>query len=308
MLQIFTIIAPLFLIIFMSALVQKVTKVGDRWSDVLNEFAFKVGLPSLIFSVLVQTPFSFQEQAEILLVNSGFFLIAFPFIALLGRALRLSPKMFRTFFICCVFFNMAYLGIPVITQISGPQALPQISIIIAIHLFWLFTIGIGYLEHLEAKKSTQVLADILRKFLKNPLLIAVLLGITVSALQIPVPEIIQQPLEMIGASVTPLVLIVIGFFIGSSKVGYPSHWVPVLLFSVMTLFILPAGMYFGLQLSGYDPSRFFISILEIAMPIGITPFAFADQYDLDKTFIARAVVLSTILSAFSLPFWISVLS
>ncbi len=44
------------------------------------------------------------------------------------------------------------------------------------------------------------------------------------------------------------------------------------------------------------------------MPLAITPFALADKYNLDKDFIARSIILSTILSAISLPFWISLLT
>jgi predicted permease len=43
------------------------------------------------------------------------------------------------------------------------------------------------------------------------------------------------------------------------------------------------------------------------MPLAITPFALARQYDLDQEFIARSIVMSTVLSLISLPFWISLL-
>jgi hypothetical protein len=43
------------------------------------------------------------------------------------------------------------------------------------------------------------------------------------------------------------------------------------------------------------------------MPLAITPFALADKFDLDKKFIARAIVLSTILSIITIPLWISIL-
>jgi predicted permease len=40
------------------------------------------------------------------------------------------------------------------------------------------------------------------------------------------------------------------------------------------------------------------------MPLAITPFALADKYKLEKMFIARAIVLSTILSAITIPIWV----
>ncbi len=42
------------------------------------------------------------------------------------------------------------------------------------------------------------------------------------------------------------------------------------------------------------------------MPLAITPFALSDKYFLNKVFISRAIVLSTILSIITLPFWIAI--
>ena len=118
---------------------------------------------------------------------------------------------------------------------------------------------------------------------------------------------VLRALEMTSVSVTPIVLIVIGIFIGNSKIGKLLEWIPIFIFSLLTLIILPAGFYYGVKLFGYSPSVFSSSIIEAAMPLAITPFALADRYNLDKKFIARSIALSTTLSVISLPFWISIL-
>ena len=75
----------------------------------------------------------------------------------------------------------------------------------------------------------------------------------------------------------------------------------------MTLMILPGLFYFGVKLFGFAPSEFSASIIEAAMPLAITPFALADIYKLNKGFIARSIVLSTILAIITIPFWTSIL-
>ncbi len=151
MIQVLTIIAPLFLIIFASALLQKFKNIGDEWSKVLNEFALKIGLPVLIFSALAKTSFSFKAEAALIIANSLFLLLSFVLAVIVGKILRLNKQMFLTLFICFTFGNIAYLGIPVLTEVSGVQILPTVSLIIAVYLFWLFTIGIGYLHRQERK-------------------------------------------------------------------------------------------------------------------------------------------------------------
>jgi len=305
MFEIVAIIAPLFLIIFGSAFLTRLKIADEHWITVLNNYALKIGFPALIFAALSKTTFHFAEHAGLIIANSVFLLGSFLLAYIIGRLFKLPHKLFRTLFLCLAFGNVAYLGIPVLVQMWGDAILPTASIIVAVYLFWLFTVGIGYLEFGRKQKKAATLHLLLLKLLKNPLLLAVILGIIVSAFQVPIPGIIQQSISMISASVTPIVLIVIGLFLGGAKFGKLSHWYPIIAFSLVTLLVIPSLFYFGLLVFGFSVADFSHSIVEAAMPLAITPFALADEYNLDKHFIARSIVLSTVLSIVTLPFWIS---
>lgn len=308
MTQILAVIAPLFIVIFASALLQKFKNIGGDWTKVLNDFALKIGFPALIFSALSKAPFSFSEQAQLIIANSLFILAGFLAAITIGKILRLEKQMCKTLFICFIFGNVAYLGIPILVQISGEKILPTASLIVAIYLFWLFTVGIGYLDYSIDKNKKTVAKNVIKNLFKNPLLLSVILGIIIGSLRITLPAILLKSLDMITASVTPTVLIVIGLFIGKSKIGKLTEWLPILLFSILTLVILPAVFYYGAKFAGFAPNQFSTSIIQAAMPLAITPFALADKYNLNKIFVARSIVLSTILSVISLPFWISILT
>jgi predicted permease len=307
MLEIIIVIAPLFLIIFGSAIFQKVTNANDNWTQVLNNYALKIGFPALIFSALAGTTFNFAEEINLILANSIFLLGSFALAFIIGKIFKLKPKLFRTLFICLAFGNVAYLGIPVLKQISGDAVLGTASLIVAIYLFWMFTVGIGFLDYSQMKKKSDVFKKMALNLAKNPLLLAVIFGLLASSLSLSIPSIIDQSIGMIAGSVTPVVLVVIGLFIGKSKIGKIKNWIPVLAFSLVTLFALPALFFYGIKLAGLAPTDFSASIIEAAMPLAITPFALADQYKLHKNFIARSIVLSTILSVISIPFWTSLL-
>lgn len=304
MLTIISIIAPLFLIVFVGAVLRKSGYLGDEWSGILNEYALKLGLPVLVFSSLAGTPLSFSAEAGLIISNSLFILVTFLLAWLTGSLLRLDARMMRTLFMCAVFGNVAYLGIPVLSQTAGEGVLPTVSLIIGIYLFWLFSLGIGYLDYSIRHDRRGVLKNVLSGLYRNPLLLALFFGIIAGSLQIRLPSMLTTAMDMITASVTPTVLIVIGLFIGNSRLGKVREWLPILLFSLVTLLVLPALFYLGVMLFGFSPPVFSVSIIEAAMPLAITPFALADQYRLDKEFIARSIVLSTVLSVVSLPFWI----
>jgi len=315
--EIFIVIVPLFLIIFGAALINRIKNLDDSWSKVLNSFALNVGLPALIFSSLSKV--SFDGQANIIIANSLFLLLSFALVYGLGRVLNIKAKITKTLFICLAFGNIAYLGIPVLTQIYGPKILPDASLIIGVHLFWLFTIGLGFLDYdkasrqswvgklLHKKNKQDIIKHIGLDLLKNPLLLSIIFGLLVTISDIRLPRLITNAIDMLAASVSPVVLVVIGLFIGASKIGKLKEWIPVIAFTIVTLFLLPGAFYLGLKIFASDMDKYIPSMIMIAMPLAITPFALADKYNLDKQFIARAIVLSTTLSIITIPLWASML-
>ena len=304
MFDVLTAIAPLFLIIFGTAVFQRRKRVDRSWQEVLNAFALYVGLPALIFSALSNATFSFREEMTLVIANSLYLIVGYALAYGIARALRLNRMMTNTLFICFAISNVAYLGIPILTQVYDLSVLPSISLIVAVYLFWIFTVGIGFLERTHAKQRG-ALKHVVFQLFSNPLLLAVLLGLIFAGSSFHVPFVIQSAIDTLAASVTPVVLVVIGLFLGHSTIGKPKEWIPVFLFSIATLLLLPALFYAGISLAGHQPSDFSLSIIEAGMPLAITPFALADEYHLDKVFIARSIVMSTILSVVTIPFWIS---
>jgi len=305
MLHILAIITPLFLIIFASAIFQRARNLGPEWISVLNEYALKIGLPILIFSSLSKARFSFIEQAPLIFANSLFLIGSFVVPLALIKLFKVPEQKSKTILICLMFSNVAYLGIPVLSELYGERILPTASLIIAVHVFWFFTLGIGYLDFLRHSSSESIFKDIAMSLVKNPLLISVALGILAATTGIAVPDVLMKAIDMVTASVTPTVLIVVGLFIGRSTIGSLRAWLPVLVFSAATLIAIPALFYLSIRFAGADADWVAPSLIESAMPLAITPFALADTYGLDKEFIARSIVLSTVFAVLTLTFWIA---
>lgn len=56
---------------------------------------------------------------------------------------------------------------------------------------------------------------------------------------------------------------------------------------------------------GQAPAEFATSILMVATPLAITPFALAEEYGFEKTFLARSIVVSTVVSIVTISLWAS---
>lgn len=305
MLEILIVIAPLFLVILLGAFLEHIKIADELWAEVLNNYALKIGIPALIFAALTSSSFVISDHLDLISANSIFLIVSFILAYIATKALKLNARNMRTLFITLAFGNVAYLGIPVLLQISGESILPVVSLIVAVYIFWMFTVGIGFLDYWQFGRKKDAFKIILLHLIKNPILIAVVLGLLVVGFDLSVPGILSKSISMVAASVTPVVLIVIGLFIGRSKFKSLRKWMPAFFFSITTLIILPALFYLGIQWTGASTSHFSASIIEAAMPLAITPFALADAYSLNKGFIARSIVLSTILSVITIPFWTS---
>ncbi|NJK93614.1 MAG: hypothetical protein HC905_00635 [Bacteroidales bacterium] len=154
--------------------------------------------------------------------GTAFFVLAcFGFAWLIGYVLKVNKPLKRTLFLAATYGNIAYLGIPVIEMFRGKTLLPEASLITACYLFWIFTVGMVYMEY---SKTGQVgFKEIAVRLLKNPIIIAVIAGILILAFKIQLPVMVIKPLEMISASVTPVILFSLGIFLGNSPVGNPGN-------------------------------------------------------------------------------------
>jgi predicted permease len=295
-------ILPLFLVILVGIIMVRIKAVHRGWVDVLNKYALWIGLPSLIFVALARLDFRFNEYADLIFSNSIYLvcctLMAFPLSTLFKTTLRTK----RTLFLLLAYGNISYLGIPLISSALGPEALGSAILLSAVYPFWMFTLAIMLIE-LTGHGKIDILL-IFKKLVTNPLFISVLLGILASFFKLPIQGVVMKTLDLFGQSVTAVVLFSLGIFLGSQQIGSRKEWWPVLMLTIAIMIILPGLFYFLARGSGMTDVQFRTSILDAAMPMGLTAYAMTEQYQLNALLTGRLVILSTLLASIILPAWI----
>jgi predicted permease len=295
-------ILPLFLIILTGIVMVRIKAVHRGWVDILNKYALWIGLPSLIFVALIRLDFRFSEYSGLIICNSIYLifciLLAFP----VSWIFKTSLKTKRTLFLLLGFGNISYLGIPLLSSALGSEAIGSAILLSAVYPIWMFTLAIGLIEVTGHERVHIVM--IIKKLATNPLLISVLLGILASWLKIPVQGTVIKMFDLFGQSVTAVVLFSLGIFLGSKEIGRLKEWWPVFGLSVVIMIILPGIFYFAAKSSAMTTLQFRASILDAAMPMGLTAYAMTEQYQLNALLTGRLVILSTLLAAIILPVWI----
>jgi len=210
----------------------------------------------------------------------------------------------RSLFLILPFGNVAYLGIPVLRNAWGDEILPVAAIISAVYVFWMLTLALILIEvYGHHKINTKKL---LLSLLKNPLLLSVFAGLAIVLFNIKLPDFLEETIGLFTDSVTAVVLFSLGIFLGMHQLGKIGEWKQVLGWSVVAMIILPAAFYFIIQFLPMPEDQVRATIVDAAMPLGLTPYALSIQYKLKTTLMARIVVLSTLLSMIIIPLWMVV--
>jgi predicted permease len=301
---IFQQILSLFIIIGIGWVITHVKIANESWSKTISSFALYIGFPALIFSGIAKAPIDTQLITKSFGVNSIIILSIIGVLLLVFKAFKFTSKNKATYLICFMFGNVAFLGIPLISSIN-PDLQQEATLNAAVHLFWVFSIGIFFVEYYNAKEISS--GKIILNLFKNPLLLAVLFGLGFNILNISLPPLLLKPIEMLGSSVSPIVMLMIGIFIKTHPIKSKNQIVAPLTYSAFKLIIIPIVCILIISTQS-NTTNYLATITDIAMPIAITPFALADHYNLDKEFISNSIIISTLSSIITLPFIIELIT
>lgn len=295
-------VLPLFLVIFTGMFFSKSGIATIQWVDVLNKYALLIGFPALVVVSLLQLETDLKHYFPLILYNSIHIVASMLLVYPVSWLFRLPKKMKQALFLIFPFGNIAYLGIPVLENAYGTEILPVAAILSSVYVFWMLTLALVLIE-LHEDKGVHT-GHLIKSLIKNPLLIAIFIGIIIVTFKIPVPGILDTSLRFFSQSVTAIVLFSLGIFLGMQNAGDINEWKKVALLSLTTMIVLPGLLYLVIQYTSLPAEEMKASIVDAAMPLGLTPYALAVQYNIKSRFFARSVVFSTLISIIILPAWI----
>ncbi len=301
----FKAVAPLFLAIFAGVAFSRSKTVTEKWVDILNKYALKIGLPALVIASLLKVETGAGIYWRFILINSVYFITSMLLAYPVARIFGLSKQVRSALMLIFSYGNVAYLGIPVLQNSYGELAVPLAGIISSVYIFWLLTLGVTLIElHSDQRMTAR---EFVKNQLGNPLMLAVIAGLALSLFKIQLPVVISETIRLFAGSVTAVVLFSLGIFLGLHRAGNLKNWATALMWSVVILVVLPFAFYLVVKNLGLNELQLKSTVLEAAMPLGLTPYALATQYKLETSLIARIVVVSTLLSLVSIPVWIVIL-
>ncbi|WP_313477228.1 AEC family transporter [Stutzerimonas kunmingensis] len=295
------VVLPVFALILLGYLCRRSGRMGPTGASELNRFVVWLGLPALLFSVVATSTWDQLWQPGFIAAFAIGCLGVFAF-TLAYRMLQKQPLVDASLdALGASYANTGYVGIPLCMLVLGDEALQPAMVASIVVVCVLFAIALACVETgLHAGQGVlRTLGKVSSALVRNPLVIAPLLGAlwAATSLQLPVP--LATLLKLLGAAAAPCALVSLGLFLAQPQPGARVQGVWPLV--GLKLVVQPLiTWYLAFQVFELPTLWAYSALLLSALPTGTGPYMLAEFYGREGSRVSRVVLLSTLGSLISL--------
>jgi malonate transporter and related proteins len=281
-------------VILLGYIVGRLGILGEHAQFVLSRIVFFVLSPCLLLTVLadadVHTLFSSHLFVAALAAIGCFILYSIIATAVLHR--QIAEVVIGA--LGAGYVNGNYIGIPVALYVLGDASLAAPIVLVQLLLF--APIALSILD--ATTRGSVSVGSIALGIVRNPLIIASVLGTAISVSGIDVPEVVFEPFRMIGAAAVPTVLLSFGAAFTSSRLLAPGRdRTDIAIASTIKLLIMPVFAWLlGQFIFGLSGVELFAPVILAALPSAQNVFNYAQRYGRGVTIARDVVFVTTVLS------------
>lgn len=250
--------------------------------------------PALLVSSLTQAPFASPELPQMALLIIASIALTWGGLQFLRTRFHWPAVRFGVLAQGALRFN-TYLGLATVSSVFGEQGLVLAAIILAIKIPVLNLLSVWALVAGKGVRVTQLLLPML----KNPLILACLLGIALNLIGIGLPWGSDGFLNMLGSASLPLGLLCVGAALQPAYLLGERY--ALLLNSVAKLFVLPCLVGVLAWLFQLPALAGTLVVLFFALPTAPSSYILTRQMGGDYQLMAGIITLQTLLAMVSIP-------
>jgi predicted permease len=275
---------------------------GDFWPRA-ERLIYYVLFPALLVRTLATANISAVPVAALAVITLGSLLCFAGLLWLLRRRLRLSGTAFTSVFQGALRFN-TYVAIAGAAALHGAAGTTAAAVAVALLvptvnvLSVLCFIATGALGHAGLWRS-------IVELLRNPLILACLVGIALNLGDIGLPGWSAPTLTLLGHAALPLALIAVGVALRPNALRHSGRafWIPTLI----KLVLLPALTLLLAGLLHVDAVTRDIALLFTAVSTSTSAYILTRQLGGDSELMAALITGQTLLAMLSLPLWLGLI-
>jgi len=296
-------ILPIFAVIFLGFFLKKAGRVDEAFVQMLNQLVYQVFLPVLVFWEISRAPFqgSFNPRLVILTYGSMGFIWLTVLVA--GKTLGVRKAKVGALAQGSFRGNLAYIGLALAFNLYGSPGLSKAGVLTGFMIpFMNFFSILGLMLSRPVGRSKLGWGFLVRSVFLNPLIMASFIGLGFSYGSWQLPAILANTFRLLSGISLPLALISLGGNL--SFRGIKGELTPAIIGTLLKLIFLPGIgvllLRYG-QITGLD---FRLTVILLACPTAVVTYIMASELGGDKELSAAIIMLSTLISMFSIPIWI----
>ena len=299
---------PVFLIIGLGYAVVWRKLLSAEQTDGLMSFAQGIAIPCLLFRAVSQMDLGSGFNILMLVSFYGSCLVVF-FVGILGARFLFGRPWEDSVVIgfACLFSNSVLLGLAIIGRAFDEAALESCVVIVAFHAPFCYLLGISTMEIVRSRS-----ANLLRTsrttattIFKNPIMLGIFLGMAFNLLDIALPSLVADALDMLARSALPAAL----FALGGVLVRYrpEGEFRVIAWIGVLGLIVHPAVTWI-LSHIVFELNASLVqgAVITAAMAPGVNAYIFSNLYGRAKRVVASSVLLGTAFSIATGSAWIAI--
>ncbi|WP_151793123.1 AEC family transporter [Acinetobacter nosocomialis] len=294
--MVFQVILPILILLLMGYCSVLIKLVTPEQIKALSAFVIKIALPAFLIQSLTNKNLQdIWHPAYFIAYGGGSLILFFLAFIIYRKYFKNSLTHSAVISMGASMSNTGFMGTAILTMLMGSHAAIYISLTLIIENLLIVALMLILAE--AGLHQQQRLLPLLKKtfinLIKNPVIIAILVGMSCILLGIHLPSKLGQALELLGRTASPLAL----FAIGGSLVGIGITAVnlqSVLLagFNVILMPVVIFGLF--LLLPNVSQEMLYAGTLIAALPMPIAFGIFGQAYGLNERALTP-LMISTII-------------
>ena len=271
----------------------------------MNSFVFKVALPAALFNDLAGEDFFEIWDIKFVLFCFVVTLICISVSIVLAKCMKLGDET-GEFAQASYRSSAGIMGIAFMENIYGNAGMAPLMIAAAVPLYNVMAVVIlSIFKPNGGRFSKDTLIKTLKGIVTNPIILGIIIGMIWSILKLPRPGIMMKTVKYLANVSTPLGLMAVGasFEIGSVM----GRLKPALIASGCKLVIWCAVFIPAAVMLGFTHEKLLAILVMLGSPTTVSCFIMAKNMGHKGTLTTNAVMITTLLSAFTLTGWVYLL-
>lgn len=292
-------ILPVFIIIALGSLLRRFHFVEPAFFKASDRLVYFIFFPIMLFWKIGSPSSADHIDWNLNLAVFLAILAAFAASLIFAKILRLDDFKVGSFSQCCYRFN-TYIGMAIVLSVYGERGVKAFGLIIAFAIPFINLLAVSTLIWFssESYSSGQKMRFMVRAVLSNPLILACLLGLLYSKLQLGFPVFFANSFALMSSVTLPLALLSIGnsltfaalrgrLTFGAAAAAIKLMLLPFMGYLFMSSFHI-TGIYWKVGMT------FFL------LPTSTAIYILSSQLKSDTELASAGIVASTLLSILSL--------